>query len=197
MSDSLAFAAMLLRAALRYELGDEAGGTAALAAALALPLSCANGQPFPFRDLLIFLTIVVIASTLIIQGTTLPAVVKKLGFSPDDSHSEEDERKARLFLSREGVRRIDELARAHNIDLDHPDLQKLLNKYLDRAVANIRIDQQELTSTELWHSLQIQTITSQRTVLIKMRESHEVDESVFRLLQKELDLEEAHLNGKQ
>ena len=146
-------------------------GVVSLAAALAVPLSCANGQCFPYRDLLIFLTVIVIASTLILQGVTLPAVVRKFGFAPDQSHEEDDERRARLFLSREGVRRMDELARANNIDLDDPAFQKLLNKYLDRAVA-------------------------QRTVLIAMREKHEVDEGVFRRLQKELDLEESHLFGR-
>ena len=91
---------------------------------------------------------------------------------------------------------MDELARANNIDLDDPAFQKLLNKYLDRAVANINVEHHDLTKTELWHSMQIQTITAQRTVLIAMREKHEVDEGVFRRLQKELDLEESHLFGR-
>jgi CPA1 family monovalent cation:H+ antiporter len=172
-------------------------GVVSLAAALALPFVCANGQPFPHRDLLVFLTIVVIAATLIFQGLTLPAIVKKFGFQTDISHSQEEERKARLFLSREGVRSIDELARANSIDLDHPDLQRILNKYLDHAIANIDVEEHSLTTSELLRSLQLQTIASQRSILIRMRETHEIDEGVFRVLQKELDLEEVHLNGRQ
>ena len=139
-------------------------GVVSLAAALALPLSCANGQCFPFRDLLIFMTVIVIASTLILQGVSLPAVVRKFGFTPDQSHKEEEERRARLFISREGVRRMDELARAHNIDLDDPEFQKMLNKYLDHAIANINVDNHNLTTIELLHSMQIQTISAQRSV---------------------------------
>jgi NhaP-type Na+/H+ or K+/H+ antiporter len=96
-------------------------GVVSLAAALALPITCSNGQPFHYRDLLIFLTIAVIASTLIIQGITLPAIVKMFEFEPDAYNSEEAERKARLALS---AKQCDALTNSHalkDIDLEDPD----------------------------------------------------------------------------
>jgi len=170
-------------------------GVVSLAAALALPLTTASGQEFPYRDLLIFLTIVVIASTLLLQGLTLPAIVRKFGFTPDLDDSEEVERKARLALSREAVRTIDEVARARDIDLEDPTLQKILNRYLERAIANIHPDSQDLTKSETWRLLLGETVNSQRRLLVGMRDSHEIGQDVFRTLQNELDLEEAQLNG--
>ena len=53
-------------------------GLVSLAAALAIPLTIANGNPFPYRDLILFLTFVVILVTLIGQGLALPAVIRAL-----------------------------------------------------------------------------------------------------------------------
>jgi len=171
-------------------------GVVSLAAALALPLTCADGQPFPYRDLLIFLTVAVIGSTLLLQGLTLPAIVEKVGFEPEENHSEEEERQARLFLAREGVRRIDELAREKNIDLDDPELQKILSKHLNRVVSHITAEAFNSAADQMWRDIQKQAIEAQREVLISMRENNKTDERIFRLLQNELDLEEAHLDGK-
>ncbi|MBP6747769.1 Na+/H+ antiporter [bacterium] len=171
-------------------------GVVSLAAALALPLTCSNGQAFPFRDLLIFLTIAVIASTLIIQGITLPAIVKMFEFEPDAYNPEEAERKARLALSREAVRRIDELARSESIDLEDPVLQKHLNKYLERAIANIGPESQNQPSINLWQRIKGEAITAQRTLLLQLRDSNEIQDDTFRLIQNELDLEETKMESQ-
>lgn len=169
-------------------------GVVSLAAALALPITCSNGQPFPYRDLLIFLTIAVIASTLIIQGITLPAIVKMFEFEPDAYNSEEAERKARLALSREAVRRIDELARAEDIDLDDPILQKYLNKYLERAIANIGPESHNQNVINFWQRVRGEAITAERALLLKLRDRNEIQDDTFRQIQYELDLEETKMD---
>ncbi|MBP9092027.1 Na+/H+ antiporter [bacterium] len=171
-------------------------GVVSLAAALALPLTCSNGQAFPYRDLLIFLTIAVIASTLIIQGITLPAIVKMFEFEPDAYNPEEAERKARLALSREAVRRIDELARAESIDLEDPVLQKHLNKYLERAIANIGPESQNQPAINRWQRIKAEAITAQRALLLQLRDSNEIQDDTFRLIQNELDLEETKMESQ-
>jgi len=122
-------------------------GVVSLAAALALPLVCANGQAFPYRDLLIFLTIVVIVTTLILQGITLPYIVKKFGFAINTYNVEEAERETRLSLSREAVRTIDEFARSNGLDLKDPALHRILNRYLQEAVAHIRFSPEDLANS--------------------------------------------------
>ena len=54
---------------------------ASLAAALAIPFTTANGQPFPDRDLILFLTFAVILVTLVGQGLMLPSVIRALGLA--------------------------------------------------------------------------------------------------------------------
>ncbi len=84
-------------------------GAVSLAAALAIPTTIDTGGPFPQRDLIIFLTYAVIVATLILQGTTLPLVIKVLGVE-DDGSVEQQESKARLLAARAAIARIDELA---------------------------------------------------------------------------------------
>jgi CPA1 family monovalent cation:H+ antiporter len=169
-------------------------GVVSLAAALALPMVCADGSPFPYRNLLIFLTVAVIAATLILQGITLPSIIKAFNIADEDGkNDEETERKARLFLSREAVRRVDELARERKIDMEDPHLQRILNRYLDDTLAYAHGDPQDISNGGTWHMLQHESLISQRKVLIDIRDKHEINEDIFRLLQNELDLEEAQL----
>ncbi|MBL9171905.1 MAG: Na+/H+ antiporter [Verrucomicrobiales bacterium] len=65
-------------------------GTVTLAAAMSLPLTLPDGTPFPHRDIVIFLAFGVIAVTLLLQGTTLEWVIRRLGLREDDSRAQEE-----------------------------------------------------------------------------------------------------------
>jgi len=67
-------------------------GIVSLAAALALPTALPNGEPFPARDLIIFITFFVIAVTLVGQGLTLTPLIRKLKVGADWSTAEEQQR---------------------------------------------------------------------------------------------------------
>src|SRR4051812_29505635 len=82
-------------------------GAVSLAAALDLPLTTDAGLPFPERDLIIFLTFSVILVTLLLQGLSLPALIRKLDVQ-DDSEIEA-ESKARLKSAKAALQRLDEL----------------------------------------------------------------------------------------
>jgi CPA1 family monovalent cation:H+ antiporter len=58
-------------------------GIVSLAAALALPQTLEDGSAFPERDLIIFLTFVVIAVTLVLQGLTLTPLIRMLKVGRD------------------------------------------------------------------------------------------------------------------
>jgi NhaP-type Na+/H+ or K+/H+ antiporter len=58
-------------------------GVVSLASALAIPVTLASGQEFPERDLVLFISFVVILVTLVLQGLTLPWVISKLNLSED------------------------------------------------------------------------------------------------------------------
>ena len=56
-------------------------GVLALAAAISLPQTLDDGSPFPERNVIIFLTFCVILVTLVLQGLTLPMLIRKLGLA--------------------------------------------------------------------------------------------------------------------
>ncbi len=70
-------------------------GVVSLAAALALPLTVDGGHPFPYRDLILFFTFWVIFGTLVVQGLTLPLLIRTLGVtvSAEELEAEQEERR--------------------------------------------------------------------------------------------------------
>ncbi|HZA19832.1 MAG TPA: Na+/H+ antiporter, partial [Actinomycetota bacterium] len=83
-------------------------GAVSLAAALALPLEIGGGETFPARNLIIFITFSVILVTLVLQGLTLPALIRRLGVRSDDAH-EREELLARLSATDAALARLEEL----------------------------------------------------------------------------------------
>jgi NhaP-type Na+/H+ or K+/H+ antiporter len=80
-----------------------------LAAALALPLTTSAGQAFPQRNLIIFMTFGVIFATLVLQGLTLPWLIRRLGLQRDDGE-EQEELRGRLRATDAALARLEELA---------------------------------------------------------------------------------------
>ena len=74
-------------------------GVLALAAAISLPTALENGDPFPQRNLIIFLTFCVIFATLVLQGLTLPAVIRKLGLAVGGAYNLEEQQARMLILN--------------------------------------------------------------------------------------------------
>ena len=83
-------------------------GVVSLAAALAIPLTIQNGEPFPDRDLILFLTFIVILATLVVQGLSLPLLIRWLGVK-DDGSMEIEEREARLKANQAALARLNEI----------------------------------------------------------------------------------------
>ena len=104
-------------------------GVVSLAAALSLPMALPNGDPFPGRDLILFLTFEVILVTLVIQGLSLPTLIRRLGVV-DDGANEKEERLARIKANEAAMTRLEELGRAEMIEADA--LQRLRVEYEDR-----------------------------------------------------------------
>ena len=86
-------------------------GVVALAAAMSLPEKLANGDPFPQRNLIIFLTFSVILVTLVLQGLTLPALIRWLGLAGFSGPNCE-EREARRIMLQTALERLEQTAEA-------------------------------------------------------------------------------------
>lgn len=119
-------------------------GAVSLVLALSIPFVTASGAPFPGRDLVIFLTFIVILVTLVGQGLTLRPLIRKLGLEPDNEDAYE-ETQARLETARAALVRLNQILAAHRKDAEgggyddpsasledqemHPVVQRLYDRY--------------------------------------------------------------------
>src|SRR5882672_8564216 len=92
-------------------------GVVSLAAALALPDKIQDNSPFPGRDLILFLTFVVILVTLVVQGLSLPPLIRWLGVK-DDGSAEKEELEARLKANQAALVRLNEIAERDPAKID-------------------------------------------------------------------------------
>ncbi|TDW47853.1 CPA1 family monovalent cation:H+ antiporter [Flavobacterium sp. 270] len=172
-------------------------GVVSMAAALALPLTIHQNEPFPLRDLIIYLVFCVILSTLVIQGLTLPWIIRKMKVEPYSIIAEEYG--IRNIIVSETIAHIEDNFSLLNDDLLH----NIKSKY---EVKFNRLQKTELPANffgkgkviggEIFNDftkLQIDLLNVERTKLEKMHKSGSVNEEIFRKIEKELDLEETRL----
>jgi CPA1 family monovalent cation:H+ antiporter len=171
-------------------------GVVSLAAALALPTMMDNGLPFPQRDLILFVTFVIIMFTLVFQGLTLPYVVKKLNLPPSNEE-EVEEQKARVELASSAILHIEE---NYGMGIVHDDvLNQVKNKYelkINHLNRQVRTEDSMKNSTVLFNQLnrmQKDLLNVERDIILKMHKKGTVGEEVLRRLEYELDLEESRL----
>ena len=172
-------------------------GVVTLAAALALPLTVADGSPFPERDLLIFLAFSVILATLVGQGLTLPFIIRALGVVADTGHDHE-EAHARMNVAEAAVQRIDELEGEWP---GHRELVDTLRAVYAHRASHVEQHHTERTldesEQELLEHRQIRAavIDAEREALVQMQERGAVSDEVFRRIERDLDLEELRMEA--
>ena len=172
-------------------------GADSLVIALALPLRTASGQPFPARSLIIFLTFAVILATLLLQGLTLPLVIRSLGLHPDGREKQE-EASARLKSARAGLARLNELS---NHDWAPAHLVKdLLETYTHRTHRlsedeHVAHRNQDRKDNQAYRRLRLEMIAAERPEVIRLRDADHIGDEVLRRVQQDLDLEEVLLTN--
>ncbi|HEX6116829.1 MAG TPA: Na+/H+ antiporter [Solirubrobacterales bacterium] len=171
-------------------------GAVTLAAALALPLTTDAGEPFPERDLLIFLAYAVVVFTVVGQGLTLPALMRRLDIVDDGKDEETEELLARVAASDAAIARLDELADA---DWTRPDtVDRVRRSYGFRrsrfAARTGEIEDRDYERrSQSYQRLLHEVIQAQREVLLRLRDDGEISGEVMRRVERELDLEENRL----
>ena len=151
-------------------------GVVSLASALSIPTHLADGTLFPQRNLILFITFIVILLTLTVQGLTLPALVRKLNIpDPDDTHTEEQvETYIKTQLANEALGYL----RTHysnEIHL-HPALQQMAEKW-ERS--NVLTGDEALLKD--FKGIYLDIINHQRQWLIqKNKEKFTLNEAVIR-----------------
>jgi len=173
-------------------------GVIALAAAISVPELLANGQLFGARNLIVFLTFCVILVTLVLQGLTLPALIRALGLAGVTGMDAEEKEARRLAL--EAARAHLEAERVHSAaEFDHV-YEDLIHRYRHRLAAVGGGEGEDLkgldreTYTRL-RAISTGALQTERRTLIGLRDRGRIGDDTLRRLERELDLAEARYQG--
>jgi CPA1 family monovalent cation:H+ antiporter len=169
-------------------------GVISLAAALALPLTTETGGPFPGRDLIIFLTFCVILATLVVQGLSLPALIRALGLE-DDGTVEQEEIKGRIKVAKAALDRIEELADEDWVREDTIERMRGLYNYR-RSRFGARFDGSGAEIEErsaAYQRLLRELLQAQRITLVSLRDEGKIGDEAMHRIEHDLDLEESRL----
>jgi monovalent cation/hydrogen antiporter len=173
-------------------------GVVSLAAAISLPETLADGTPFPQRDTIIFLTFCVIFVTLVMQGLTLPALIRKLGLTEPHGRGDEEAAVRRLMIQAA----LDELAIARQSEEPensavYQEMESLYRRYLAHE-GGANVDHGDELSAQ--HVMQYRVLSSrlrnvERSTLLALHNSKSVSDEVLRTLQRELDLADTRFSN--
>jgi len=171
-------------------------GAVSLAAALAIPLTTHAGAPFPQRDLIVFLTFCVILGTLVVQGLTLPLVIRAFGIEADHL-DEKEEAKARIKAADAALARLEELTGEEWVREDTAERMRGLygfrrNRFASRFSRDDdgAIEEQSLSYQRLRREL----LEAERAAIVDLRRRGVINSDVERRLHRDLDLEDARLD---
>jgi len=175
-------------------------GVVSLASALAVPLTLANNQAFPHRNLILFITFVVILFTLVLQGLSLKPIIRLLQIKGDEKDSENLQMlDLRLRLANAVLAHIDERY-AQEIETN-----ETYKRVRDRYARMIAITQKKLEAKESideeqtflphYRQMLLELIAVRRRELNHFRHTNSFSEELIRDREWELDLEEARLRG--
>jgi monovalent cation/hydrogen antiporter len=172
-------------------------GVVALAAANSLPLTLNDGSPFPQRSFIIFLTFSLILFTTVLQGLSLPWLVRVLGLSGGNAEFCE-EGEARHLLLRAAIDFIGERSKSaegeHEVHLYEDLLHDFQHKLEEIDACGPDGSEPEKDAHRLtMNRVLLETLRREREELNLLRANGRIGDSVHRTLERELDLGESRL----
>jgi len=171
-------------------------GAVSLAVALAVPMTTTTG-PFPQRDLIIFTTFAVILVTLVVQGLSLPTIIR-LAHVDDGGAEADEEINARLVATKAALAQIDVLAGEEWVRGETVERMRGLYQFRKHRLAaragTIDDDGYEDQSQSYQQAVRC-VLAAQREALLDLRSAGTVSNETMNRLQRELDLEESRLES--
>jgi CPA1 family monovalent cation:H+ antiporter len=171
-------------------------GAITIAAALLVPLHDDAGNVLTGRDLVVFFAFTVVLGTLVVQGLSMPLVIRGLRLEADDQ-ADAEEALARIRSAEAALVRLDELEQE---DWVLPDTaERIRGQYrfrIDRFTARTspdgdgKIEKRSLKYQRLRRDL----IDTERRAVVELRNTGEISDEVMRRVARDLDLEESRLN---
>jgi Na+/H+ antiporter len=173
-------------------------GVVSLASGLAVPLTLTNGTTvFPQRDLILFITFVVILFTLVLQGLSLPYLIKWLNITDDGVNEEEQEIAIRLRLA---TASLGHMQSAYGEEVQMIDAFSRLKDRYERMIenANNKLVEKENNTAKAdflpkYRSMLVEIVYIKRDELQKLRRERIYSDEILKARERELDFEEARL----
>lgn len=176
-------------------------GVVSLAAALSIPLLIGEGQAFPYRNLILFITFIVILVTLVLQGLTLPWVIRKVNLEDNDDliPPQQQEIIIQKKMAQYSLQYLEdkygqEWPRNEHLKNLHARLKidmKLLNEEFENT------DRSNENALQHFQTIYLELLEHQRKLLHKMNHRSEFDEELIRKYLSLIDLEEFKIREKQ
>jgi len=171
-------------------------GVVSLVIALALPLQTLQGEPLPYRELVVFLSYAVILVTLVLQGLTLGPLIRLLRVGADSDECAE-ERVARTKTIHASMTEIERRCALADGDIPHAVAKTIREDYAHRlrdveARFGERLNGEPVAAGPL-RELRLSAIAAARQRLWKLRRDGDIGDEVMLRVQRELDLEEIRL----
>ena len=175
-------------------------GVVSLAAALSIPLTY-GGLPFPYRNLILFVTFIVILVTLVFQGLTLPWVIRKV--RPGEKYATIPEHKQEIIIQKKIAQASlqfleekygDDCQLKEHLKNLHAKL-KLDLRFLDRELEEINNTREN--SFKKYQTTYLDLLEEQRRLLNEMNHIAEFDEDLIRKYLSLIDLEEYKIREEQ
>ncbi|VTQ02831.1 hypothetical protein [Sphingobacterium daejeonense] len=176
-------------------------GVVSLASALAIPIYISSGQHFRHRNLILFITFVVILVTLVVQGLSLPWLIRLVKLEGNSSEIPESVQieAIRYRLVKE---EMELLKSKYAQELEDSNTVKAINLSLKRSLEAraTNLDSESkikiANERELYKKVMQDLIDVRRNMIYTIRGEKSYDESILRNLEHNLDLEESRLNRK-
>ncbi|MDN3296990.1 Na+/H+ antiporter [Streptomyces ficellus] len=171
-------------------------GVVSLAIAFSIPVTM-GGEPFPARNLVLFLTFTTVIGTLVVQGLTLPPLIRALKLPGRDAQAETlAEAQAQSEASRAAEERLEALLADARNALPQPladrlrtVLERRRNAVWERLGAVNEVTGESADDT--YRRLAREMIRAEREVFVRLRDERRIDDEMMRTLLRRLDLEEA------
>ncbi len=171
-------------------------GAVSLAAALAIPVLTDAGDPFPARDLIIFLVYVTIFVTVVLQGLTLGPLIRLLGVMDDGEDQRAREDKARLRAAHAAIGRLEELTGEDWVREETADRMRRAYEFRVRRFG-ARFDDEDDGDIEAgsmgYQRLRREILAAERGEIIRLRNQGYINDDVMRRIERDLDLEHERL----
>jgi len=176
-------------------------GVVSLASALAIPMTLYDGTAFLHRNLILFITFVVILVTLVFQGLTLPLLIKLIKIEEVDEQvpMEEQIDEIRVRLGRDSIAYLDKHYAKEM--MEYETIARVKEQLIRSINASERAKEEDTRAQlsavrGLYNKIMLEILVVRRNGLVKMKESKEYDSDVIKDLEYSLDLEESRLTRK-